>query len=62
MLDAKVTKLDDDYEEIQTLPQIQGVTASGGAYSLDDYIVRFGGATAFKQAYDISIDGEVTVD
>jgi prepilin-type N-terminal cleavage/methylation domain-containing protein len=62
MIDAEVTELDDNYEEIQTLPQIQGVTAAGGAYSLDDYILRFGGTTAFKQAYDISIDGVVTVD
>jgi len=62
MLDAKETQLDDSYDEIQTSAQIQAVTTGGGAYSLEDYILKFGGTTEFKQAYDISIDGQVTVD
>ncbi len=62
MIEAKEPQLDDSYDEVQTLLQIQGVTAGGGAYSLDEYILRFGGTTDFKQAYDISINGEVTVD
>ena len=62
MLDAKWTQLDDSYDEVQTSSQIETVTTGGGAYSLEDYILKFGGTTDFKQAYDISIDGAVTVD
>jgi prepilin-type N-terminal cleavage/methylation domain-containing protein len=62
MLDAKETQLDDSYDEVQTSTQIQAVTAGGGSYSLEDYILKFGGTTDFMQAYDISIDGTVTVD
>ena len=62
MLDAKETQLDDSYDEVQTSSQIEVVTTGGGAYSLDDYLLKFGGTTDFKQAYDISIDGAVTVD
>jgi prepilin-type N-terminal cleavage/methylation domain-containing protein len=62
MLDAKETQLDGSYDEVQTSSQIRAVTAGGGAYSLEDYILRFGGTIDFKQAYDISIDGVVTID
>ena len=62
MLDARETQLDDSYDEVQTSAQIQTVTAGGGVYSLEDYMLKFGGATDFKQAYDISINGAVTVD
>jgi prepilin-type N-terminal cleavage/methylation domain-containing protein len=62
IIDAEVTELDDDYDEVQTSAQIQAVTAEDGAYSLEDYILKFGGATEFKQAYDISKEGIVTVD
>ncbi|MFC1938696.1 Tfp pilus assembly protein FimT/FimU [Chloroflexota bacterium] len=62
IIDAEVPELDDDYDEVQTSAQIQAVTAGGGAYSLEDYILKFGGATEFKQAYDISKEGIVTVD
>ena len=62
MLDAKETQLDDSYDEVQTSAQIEAVTTGGGAYSLEDYILKFGGTIDFKQAYDISIDGAVTVD
>ena len=62
MLDAKQTQLDDSYDEIQTSAQIQSVTAGSGAYSLDDYILKYGINNELKQAYDISISGEVTVD
>ncbi len=55
-------ELDDDYYGVQTSEQIQAVTAGDGAYSLDDYLLKFGGATEFKQAYDISKKGVVTVD
>ena len=62
MIDAEVPELDGDYDEVQTSGQIQAVTAGDGAYSLEDYILRFGGATEFKQPYDISREGVVTVD
>jgi len=62
MLDAKETKLDDSYDEVQTSAQIQTVTTGGGAYNLNDYLLNFDGTTGFKQAYDISINGAVTVD
>ena len=62
MIDAEVPGLDNDYNEVQTSAQIQAVTAGDGAYSLEDYILRFGGATEFKQPYDISKEGIVTVD
>jgi prepilin-type N-terminal cleavage/methylation domain-containing protein len=62
MIDAKETQLDDSYDEVQTSSKIQEVTTGGGAYSLENYVLKFGGTTDFKQAYDISIDGEVTVD
>lgn len=62
IIDAEVTELDDDYDEVQTSAQIQAVTAEDGAYNLEDYILKFGGATEFKQAYDISKEGIVTVD
>ena len=62
LLDAKETQLDDSYDEVQTSAQIQAVTTGGGTYSLEDYILKFGGETEFKQAYDISINGAVTID
>ena len=62
MLDAKTTQLDNSYDEVQTSAQIEAVTAEGGSYSLDDYLLKFGGTTDFKQAYDISVDGVVTID
>jgi prepilin-type N-terminal cleavage/methylation domain-containing protein len=62
MIDAKETYLDDSYDEVQTSDQIEAVTTGGGAYRLEDYILKFGGTTDFKQAYDMSIDGVVTVD
>ena len=62
MLDAKEPQLDDSYDEVQTSAQIQTVTTGGGAYNLNDYLLNFDGTTGFKQAYDISINGAVTVD
>ena len=62
LIDADTTYLDSSHDEIQTSAQIAAVTAGGGAYSLADYILSFVGTTEFKQAYDISIDGEVTID
>jgi len=62
LIDAGEDELDDSYDEVQTLTQIQGVTAKGGAYSLDNYLHLLGGASQFTQAYDITQDGTVSVD
>jgi type IV pilus assembly protein PilA len=62
LIDANEEELDDDYDEVQTLAQIQQVTAGGGAYSLDNYLYVFSGSNQFTQAYDISKEGVVTVD
>ena len=62
LLDAKETYLDASYDEVQTVEEVKAVTTGGGEYSLEDYILKFGGTTDFKQAYDISIAGAVTVD
>jgi hypothetical protein len=62
MLDAKETELDNSHDEVQTSAQIAAVTAGDGVYSLTNYVLRFGGETEFKQAYDISINGVVSVD
>jgi prepilin-type N-terminal cleavage/methylation domain-containing protein len=63
LIDAGEDKLDDSYyDEVQTLTQIQEVTAKGGAYSLDNYLHLLGGASQFTQAYDITQGGSVSVD
>jgi prepilin-type N-terminal cleavage/methylation domain-containing protein len=62
LLDAKETYLDESYDEVQTADEIKAVTTGGGEYSLENYILKFGGAPNFRQAYDISIAGAVTVD
>ena len=62
LIDADEVELDDDYDEVQTLAQIQQVTAGSGTYSLDNYLYVFSGSNQFTQAYDISKQGIVTVD
>jgi type IV pilus assembly protein PilA len=62
LIDANEEELDDDYDEVQTLAQIQQVTAGAGLYSLDNYLYVFAGSNQFTQAYDISKEGVVTVD
>lgn len=66
MVDAEVSKLDgsSDYDAIDTLEEIRGVTATNGdtatTYYLDDYI--FSGKYPLMQAYDIFLSGSVTID
>jgi len=68
MVQSDVSQLDgaSAYDEIQTLVQVQGVTATDTVqdpdvvYSLDEYLM--GGEYPLKQAYDIALDGGVTVD
>ena len=62
LVESDEDELDDAYDEVQTLAQIQQVTAGDGAYSLDNYLYLFGGSNEFTQAYDITSDGTVTVD
>ena len=62
LIEADEDELDNSYDEVQTLVQIQQVTAGGGAYSLDEYLHLLGGDSEFTQAYDITKDGIVTVD
>jgi prepilin-type N-terminal cleavage/methylation domain-containing protein len=62
LLDAKEIHLDESYDGVQTADDIKAVTTGGGEYSLEDYILKFGGTLDFRQAYDISIAGVVTVD
>jgi hypothetical protein len=62
LTDADEEELDDDYDYVQTLAQIQQVTAGEGAYNLGNYLYVFLGSNQFTQAYDISKAGVVTVD
>jgi type IV pilus assembly protein PilA len=62
LADADEEELDGSYNEVQTLAQIQEVTAGGGSYSLDNYIYLLGEFNQFTQPYDIAQDGVVTVD
>jgi prepilin-type N-terminal cleavage/methylation domain-containing protein len=62
LIEADEDELDDTYDEIQTLAQIQQITAGGGAYSLASYLHILGSENGFTQAYDITSDGVVTVD
>jgi prepilin-type N-terminal cleavage/methylation domain-containing protein len=62
MVKAEVSYLDgsSDYDEIYTLDDVQEVTAAGATYSLDEFLM--GGQYPLKQAYDITLNGLVTVD
>jgi type IV pilus assembly protein PilA len=62
MTEAGEEELDDSYDGVQTLSEIEAVTAGGGACSLDSYLHLLGGENQLLQAYDISQDGVVTVD
>ncbi|HEY93193.1 MAG TPA: prepilin-type N-terminal cleavage/methylation domain-containing protein [Dehalococcoidia bacterium] len=59
--DAGKHTLDQSYFDIQTKTDVEGVkaTVNGTEYTLDNYLL--GGQYPLIQAYDISIDGLVTV-
>jgi hypothetical protein len=57
---SRTPRLDASYDKIDELVEVQKVTADGGAYKLVDYIIGY--VYPLMQAYDISQDGEVTVD
>ena len=61
LADADVHQLNGDYADIQELADVQGVTAGTAPdnHSLDEYLM--GGEYPLLQAYDINIDGLVTV-
>jgi prepilin-type N-terminal cleavage/methylation domain-containing protein len=50
MIDAEVTHLDSSYDEVQTCAEIEAVTAGGGSFSLDDYLLRYGFGTEFRES------------
>lgn len=66
MVKAEVSTLDgtSDYDEVDELAEVQVVTATnpdtGTVYYLDDYLCS--GIYPLMQAYDIALDGSVTVD
>ena len=60
MMSAGVTQLDDVYDEVDTLAEVKNVTAGGGAYSLYDYLDI--GSYNFLSAFDIALDGTVSID
>ncbi len=66
MVKAEVSQLDGSsgYDEIDELAEVHGVTATNTdnntTYYLDDYL--FSGKYPLMQAYDIALNGSVTVD
>ena len=60
LADAEAIQLDETYDEVQTIAQIQLVTAGGGTHSLDAYLIL--ADNQLKQSYDIHINGVATVD
>jgi type IV pilus assembly protein PilA len=62
LAEANEEELDNSYDEVQTLAEIQGVSAGGGSYSLDNYLYLVGDSNQFIQPYDIAQNGAVTVD
>lgn len=62
MVDAKVSYLDEDYNEVQSEDDVITITCTdddGNPYSLRDYLT--GGKFPLMQAYDIALKGEVTI-
>ncbi len=59
MFDAEVTELDDSYTGIDTLAEVHAVTAGGGEYHLDGYLVY--SEYPLMQTYDIYMDGWVDI-
>ncbi len=61
LADAGVPELDELYEGVDTLAEVEGVTAGTAPdnHSLDEYLV--GEPYPLRQAYDISKGGMVTV-
>lgn len=57
LADAEAGTLDDDYADINTLAEVQTVTAGSGVYSLDDYLDV---DDQLKCTYDINDDGSVS--
>ena len=59
MVKAKAQTLDEARTDVDEFTEIQGVTAGGEAYSLDEFLM--GGTYPLKQAYDISNEGTVSI-
>jgi len=61
LVNADADELDNAYNEVDTLAEVMAVTSGDGSYSLASYIL---GTVSypFKQAYDISQKGVVSID
>ncbi len=60
MMSAGVTKLDDAYNEVDTLEKVKNVTAGDGSYSLYEYLDI--SSFDFLSAFNVALDGTVTID
>jgi uncharacterized lipoprotein YehR (DUF1307 family) len=60
MMDAGIGQLDDTYNEIDTREEVESVTAGDGVYSLSKYLDI--SSYDLLPAFDIALDGKVTVD
>ena len=60
MMAAGVGQLDAAYDEINTKEEIESVTAGNGAYNLSKYL----DISSFDllPAFDVALDGKVTID
>ena len=63
MVKAGIQSLDSAHEDVDTFDEVHGVTATNPdastTYYLDEYL--YGGPYPLMQAYDIALDGSVTV-
>jgi len=63
MIKAEVHQLDSAHEDVDTIDEVHGVTATnpgtGTVYYLNEHL--FSGPYPLMQAYDIALDGSVTV-
>jgi len=61
LVNADADDLDNAHNEVDTLAEVMAVTAGDGSYSLASYILGTA-SYPFKQAYDISQKGVVSID
>ncbi len=59
LLEARVNRLDDSYDEVDTREEVQNVTAGKGAYNLSEYLIT---SYPLNPPIDISKTGKVTID
>ncbi len=59
LLATGVGQLDDSYDEVDTYKEVLNVTAGNGAHNLGEYLST---SYPLNQAFDITIEGKVSVD